>query len=71
MSDKETSERTAGGLVGALAGKAKEAAGSLVGNDELAREGRLQQAQVEAESEASRQAADAQQRESEADLEAE
>ena len=45
MTNPETSERTAGGLVGKLAGKAKEAAGSVVGDDQLAREGRLQQAQ--------------------------
>jgi hypothetical protein len=37
LTDQDTSERTAGGLVGKLAGKTKEAAGSLVGNDDLAR----------------------------------
>lgn len=46
LSDQEP---TAGGIVGALAGKAKQAAGSLVGNKDVAREGRLQQAQVDAE----------------------
>ncbi len=49
LSDQENSEPTAGGIVGALAGKAKQAAGSLVGNKDVAREGRLQQAQVDAE----------------------
>ncbi|MDQ6605794.1 MAG: hypothetical protein M3Z06_04510 [Actinomycetota bacterium] len=54
MADDEELELTREGLLGKLAGKAKEAAGSLVGNDDLAREGRLQQAQVEAEAEAAR-----------------
>ena len=47
MSD--TPERTAGGLAGRIAGKAKETAGSLTGNEELAREGRLQQAASDAQ----------------------
>jgi uncharacterized protein YjbJ (UPF0337 family) len=55
-------------LVGKLAGKAKEAAGSLTGNDELAREGRLQQAQVDAETDAAHHAGEAQQRANEAAL---
>ncbi len=54
MADEEELELTREGLLGKLAGKAKEAAGSLVGNDDLAREGRLQQAQVDAEAEAAR-----------------
>jgi len=37
LADQENSERTAGGLVGAIAGKAKEAAGSLVGLEQAAR----------------------------------
>jgi uncharacterized protein YjbJ (UPF0337 family) len=52
---QENSERTAGGLVGRITGKAKQAAGSLLGNSELAREGRLQQAQVDAEDNARHQ----------------
>ncbi len=56
MADDEELELTREGLLGKLAGKAKEAAGSLVGNDDLAREGRLQQAEVEAEAEAAREA---------------
>jgi uncharacterized protein YjbJ (UPF0337 family) len=54
--------------VGKLAGKAKEAAGSLVGDNDLAREGRLQQAQVDAETQAERYAGEAEQRADEAAL---
>ena len=68
MTDPETPERTAGGLAGKVAGRAKEAAGSVLGDDELAREGRLQQAQIEAEEEAAKQAAKARAREAEAEL---
>jgi uncharacterized protein YjbJ (UPF0337 family) len=68
LTDQQNSEQTAGGLVGKFAGKAKEAAGSLVGNGELAREGRLQQAQVDAEADAHREAAEAKQRDQEASL---
>src|SRR3954462_1762873 len=70
VSNQET-ERTAGGLVGKLAGKAKEAAGSVIGNDDLAREGRLQDAQSEQELEARREEAEARQREQEAEVESE
>jgi phosphoglycolate phosphatase-like HAD superfamily hydrolase/uncharacterized protein YjbJ (UPF0337 family) len=53
----------AGGLVGRVAGKAKEAAGELLDHDDLAREGRLQQASVDAEQEAGqREAAAARER---------
>jgi uncharacterized protein YjbJ (UPF0337 family) len=68
LTDKEKTERTTGGVVGRLTGKAKEAAGTLVGNDDLAREGRLQQAQADAETQAARHAEDAEQRRQEADL---
>jgi uncharacterized protein YjbJ (UPF0337 family) len=68
LTDQENSERTSGGFVGKLAGKAKEAAGSLLGNDDLAREGRLQEAQVEAEADAERSAGEAKQRADEAAL---
>src|SRR3954470_9265547 len=64
-------ERTTGGPLGRIAGKLKEAAGSAVGNDELAREGRLQQAHVDAAEEAVGEAAEARQREAEAALEEE
>ncbi len=71
LTEEERPERTAGGLLGAIAGKAKKVAGELAGNDNLAREGRLQQARVDAESEASRRADEARQHEAEADLQAE
>jgi uncharacterized protein YjbJ (UPF0337 family) len=71
LTDQETSERTAGGLVGKIAGKAKEAAGAAVGNDALAREGRLQQAHVDAQADADARAAEAKQRDAEAAVEAE
>src|SRR4051812_40840364 len=70
MTNPET-EHTAGGVLGRIAGKAKETAGTVLGNDELAREGRLQQAQSEAEIAARREETEAKQREAEADLEAE
>lgn len=68
MTNPEIPERTRGGLAGKLAGRIKEAAGSLVGNDDLAREGRLQQAQVEAEADAKAAADRADQAQAEADL---
>ena len=66
MSD--TPDRTAGGLTGRIAGKAKETAGSLTGNEELAREGRLQQAASYAQAEAAERGAEARQAEQEAQL---
>jgi uncharacterized protein YjbJ (UPF0337 family) len=65
-----SSEETAGGALGRIAGKAKEVAGSALGNDELAREGRLQQAGVDAEREARDEAAEARQAQEQADLQA-
>ena len=64
-------EKTTGGLVGKLAGKAKEAAGEITNNDDLAREGRLQQAQSESGLEASVRAEEARQHDAEAQLEQE
>ena len=55
MTDPESSETTAGGVVGRLVGKAKSAAGALVGNEDLQREGNLQQARVEADADAERE----------------
>ena len=49
VTDDEDLELTREGLFATLAGKAKEATGSLIGNDDLVREGREQQAAVEAE----------------------
>ena len=63
-------EETAGGIAGKIAGKVKEVAGSATGDADLAREGRLQQAQADAEVEARRDAAEAEQQEAEAKLEA-
>jgi len=50
--DQQTSEQAAGGLLGKVAGRAKEIVGSALGHSELDREGRLQQFQVDAEQEA-------------------
>lgn len=56
MNEDANSERTAGGMVGRVLGRAKEALGGATENEDLAREGRLQQAQSEAELEARREA---------------
>ncbi|MDQ3756248.1 MAG: hypothetical protein M3394_00115, partial [Actinomycetota bacterium] len=61
---------TAGGLLGKVAGKAKAVLGSLAGDDDLAREGRLQEASVDAEAEARVRDEEAEQRRREAELEA-
>jgi uncharacterized protein YjbJ (UPF0337 family) len=45
-------ERTSGGPIGRLAGRAKEAVGAALGREDLHREGRLQQVRSEAEREA-------------------
>src|SRR3954453_3902617 len=71
MTNPDTTERTTGGLAGRLAGKVKAAAGQVLGNEDLAREGRLQEAQSDAEITARREEAEARQRQAEADLEAE
>ena len=56
MTDENDPELTREGLFGKLAGSVKEVAGELVGNDDLAREGRQQQAEVDAEALAARDA---------------
>lgn len=61
-------EETAGGLLGKVAGKAKEAVGSVLGNDELEREGKLQHAASEAEVTAARKAEEAEQEKAKAEL---
>lgn len=71
MSEPETDEKTVGGFAGRLTGKAKELAGELTNNDELAREGRLQQAQGDAQAEAAEARRDAELAEAGAKLEAE
>ena len=53
--DSESSERTAGGVLGKIVGKAKAAAGTITGNDDLRREGNLQEARSDAEIEAERE----------------
>jgi len=63
-------EPTGGGLLGRLAGRAKAAAGALTGNQDLAREGRLQEAKVQAADDAARSAAQARVREQQAEVEA-
>ncbi len=68
MSEDANSERTAGGVVGKVVGKAKEALGGAIENEDLAREGRLQQAQSETELEAAREAEKARAHEDEAVL---
>src|SRR5207302_2485290 len=47
--DRET---TAGGLAGKLAGRVKEAAGRLLGDETFAREGRLQETSADADRQA-------------------
>jgi uncharacterized protein YjbJ (UPF0337 family) len=64
-------EATAGGTIGKLAGRAKELAGTVLGRDDLHREGKLQQVQSEAEEDAAKLAAEAKQKEGEAELEQE
>jgi uncharacterized protein YjbJ (UPF0337 family) len=57
-----------GGLFEKVAGKAKEAVGSLIGNDDLASEGRLQQTKAEKAAEAERLAAQAEQADEQAEV---
>jgi uncharacterized protein YjbJ (UPF0337 family) len=69
MPDHErTQKRSTGGPLGKAAGRAKEIAGSLLGNDQLDREGRLQQVQVEAEEEAAERERKAEEKGAEAKL---
>ena len=66
MPDETTN--ASGGLFDKLAGKAKQAVGSLVGDDTLAAEGELQQEKVDKADEARRLSAEAEQAERESDL---
>jgi uncharacterized protein YjbJ (UPF0337 family) len=66
MTDAESQETTTAGAVGRFVGKVKSAAGALVGNEDLQREGNLQQARVEAEAAAERERQAAQLRAEEA-----
>ena len=63
--------RTTGGIAGKIAGRVKAAAGTLTGNDALAREGRLQDAQADAELEAQHRDAEARRAEEAGEVEAE
>ena len=65
------SESTTGGALGKLVGRAKEVTGSMLGREDLQREGKLQQVQSEAEREAAERAAEAEKTEREAELESE
>lgn len=49
MPDADPTDRTRAGLFGDLAGKAKENVGELLGKDDLAEDGRQQQANVAAD----------------------
>jgi uncharacterized protein YjbJ (UPF0337 family) len=68
MSESDHPEEVAGGVFGKVVGKAKSAVGSLVGNEELQREGNLQQAKVEADADAEREQAAAEVRRQQAEL---
>jgi uncharacterized protein YjbJ (UPF0337 family) len=67
----DNTEEVAGGPLGKLAGRLKETAGEALGREDMAREGRLQQAGADAELEARRAASDARAEQAAADIEAE
>lgn len=69
MMRTDTDEKTAGGVAGSLIGKAKEAAGSLIGDDDLRREGALQRAHSEVARNAEAKLAEAKQDEVRAEVE--
>jgi uncharacterized protein YjbJ (UPF0337 family) len=69
MTPDNNSEVT-GGVIGKIAGRLKETAGEALGRDDLAREGRLQQAGADAEVEARRRGAAARDEQAVADIEA-
>jgi uncharacterized protein YjbJ (UPF0337 family) len=56
VTDEENLELTREGLFDKPARKAKEAAGELAGNEDLANKGREQQAEVDADAKAARDA---------------
>src|SRR6478672_12300184 len=68
MSEHETSGIQPGGLFEKVAAKAKKAMGRLTGDDDLVEEGELQRVKVDAASEADHRAAEAEQRQREADV---
>lgn len=64
----EHRDTDAGPLIERIKGKAKELAGHVTGNKDLAREGELHQAKAEQLEDVKRQEAEAEQRKEEADL---
>jgi len=54
-----SSEETAGGALGRIAGKAKEVAGKVTGRDDLHREGQAQQDKADAQRDAAKKEAEA------------
>src|SRR5688500_15372479 len=68
MPDSTPSETTASGVLCRVVGKAKAAVGSVLGDEELQREGNLQDAAAEAEVVAAREAEEAEQRRREAEV---
>jgi uncharacterized protein YjbJ (UPF0337 family) len=67
LTQNSDKEKTSGGLVGKAVGKVKETIGSVTDNDDLAREGRLQQAQSDAETQAREAHAEANRRDAAAE----
>src|SRR4051794_41217128 len=65
----DNTEQVAGGALGKVAGRIKETAGEALGRDDLAREGRLQQAGADAEIEAPQRDDVAGDEQAEADIE--
>lgn len=68
---KQSTEQVAGGGLGKVVGRVKEAIGSAIGNETLSGEGRAQQVQAETEREAAERATEAAAKEEHADLAAE
>jgi uncharacterized protein YjbJ (UPF0337 family) len=69
MSNNETGPKAAAsGIVEDVKGKAKEAIGSVVGNDDLADEGRAQQDKAAADREVARKEAEAEKARAESDV---
>ena len=68
MSEQETPQHAGGGVFEKVAGRAKAVVGRLIGNDDLAEEGELQQAKVQTAKEAAVLMDEAEQRDREAEL---
>lgn len=65
---KRDSEQVAGGTLGKIVGRVKEAVGAATGREDLHREGRLQQTQAEVETDAAARAREAEQKREEAEI---